>query len=135
MFLCSVFMAVSIVSKPYGDDNSQTPTNILSSTEENIFPLAGEDVVVGEDVHTVQDVTVAAMQEAVIPSNDDSQRLNDLHPENVTAPVLDEVTNTTEPLPIPNMYIQADIKDMNPPTDVPADVAIFSQEIQQEDAG
>jgi len=129
-------MAVSIVSKSFGDD-SQPSASTIPSQDGSVSSVVAQDIAVGENVspanNDVANETVQT-QDIAVTANDDGQRLNELHPEEVAAPILDEAKETEESSSIPNMYIKADT-DSTMPTDVPADVAIFSEEPKQEDVG
>lgn len=132
-------MAVSIVSKQYGDD-SQAPIIDPVINDGSFSPIA-EDVVIASPIDqntlfaentidTKEDVSVQEM-----PMNNDEKNdtgwLNDLHPEAMVNPIEETspIQGSSEVI-IPNMYIKADAETM----DVPEDVAIFSEE-KKEDAG
>lgn len=137
-------MAVSIVSNPFGDDTN-TPTSIFPPKSDTISPIVGQNNTADNTIsvvdETIQAITDPAhqVQDTSTVSNDE-QRLNDLHPEETIAPVVDE-EKQTEPTSasIPNMYIQADRDSARMVADEAADeavdVAIFSPEKEQADVG
>jgi hypothetical protein len=137
-------MAVSIVSKQYGDDNT-SPIVDPSTQDEALSPIGGEEnntTITSDDSNifsaetNISEVANTA-QEATITQeeNNDNGWLNDLHPEQTVAlesPEEDKSTTaeSSEPI-IPNMYIQAEQATM----EVPSDVAIFSEEKKEDASG
>lgn len=128
-------MAVSIVSNPFGDDNSQPSTNTIPSQDGIVSSVAAQDIAVEENTSPVENGANETIQtQDAVATNDDGQRLNDLHPEQVTSSLEEETKQAEEKTEsIPNMYIKADTE--NTLNDVPADVAIFSEEPKKEDVG
>lgn len=134
-------MAVSIVSKQYGDD-SQAPI-IDSSITDGSFSSPSEDVAIissiDQDNFPIENTTqiqenTDLKQESTISSdeNNDNGRLDDLRPEEITSPIEEKIPEQSpSETTIPNMYIKADTETI----DVPADVAIFSEEKKKEDVG
>jgi hypothetical protein len=130
-------MAVSIVSKQYGDDNispivdPSTQDEALSPIgEENNTTIASDDSNIFSAEASISEVANTAQEE-----NNDNGRLNDLHPEQTAAlesPEEEKITTaeSSEPI-IPNMYIQAEQATM----EVPSDVAIFSEEKKDDTSG
>jgi|GEM_PF-2130676 len=130
-------MAVSIVNKQDGDD-SQAPI-IEPSTQESIFsPIIETSIspssAINEDSFFAENVLVTQenkQEETASPVEETNNgRLNDLHPEQTTSPIQEDA-RVLEPMTesIPNMYIKADTET----TDVPFDVAIFSEEKKEDD--
>ncbi len=130
-------MAVSIVSKQYGDD-SQALITIPAVSDGSFSSVAVESNDVEQDDFSVANTDLAQENVDTTPETitNDSARLTDLHPTPAPTPLEDTDTpKQTLTESIPNMYIQADMKSSAILTDVPADVAIFAQQPVQEDAG
>lgn len=131
-------MAVSIVSKQYGDD-SQAPIVEPSTNEIVVSSVAQEyhtDVSTSdEDTFPVANLSAPEENTPEVPTTTDETnngRLNDLHPEEVVNPIEEKTPiQESSEISIPNMYIKADTET----SDVPSDVAIFSEEKKKESDG
>lgn len=124
-------MAVSIVSKQYGDD-SQSPVTQLSANTEALLPTVEQDIPVIASVNQDLITTDEKPIQETSPASNENGRLNDLHPEEVINPIEDKPsTQESSDIVIPNMYIKADTEAM----DVPSDVAIFSEEKKESTDG
>lgn len=115
-------MAISVVSKQYGDDTT-TPVSSASSSDVASSPIseASNTTVLVNDTKNISDTT---NNQGLPQENNDNGWLNELHPEKVSDPIQENnVQDVSEPI-IPNMYIKADIETSH----IPSEVAIFSEQ-------
>lgn len=90
-------MAVSIVSNSFGDDN-QTSTNTILPQDGSISSVVAQDIVVEENTSPIDTIAnqTTQTQDIAVTANDDGQRLNDLHPEEATSSIQEEVKKVEE---------------------------------------